>query len=83
MMVLHQSMFCTKCLNQHFFIWFIFHQLKYYQNNNIEIITCTILITFADPFVDTISAGFIILSHVITELSIVLAKYLSFSQIQC
>ena len=35
--------------------------------------------TFADAFVNTLSAAFTILSHVITESSIKLAKYSPFS----
>ena len=42
----------------------------------------TVLIIFADPFVDTLTAGFRISSHVITESSTELAKYSPFLQLQ-
>ena len=41
----------------------------------------TVLITLADPFVDTLSSPFIISSHIIVESSIVLVKYSAFSQL--
>ena len=37
--------------------------------------------TFADPFTDRLSAGFIISSHIITKPSIVIAKSSTFSQL--
>ena len=38
----------------------------------------TVLITYVGAFVDSLSASFIISSHVINESSIVLAKYSTF-----
>ena len=41
----------------------------------------TVQVIFTNTFADTLFPAFIILSHIITELSIVLAKYLPFSQL--
>ena len=41
----------------------------------------TVQVTFADKFVDTLSAAFITSSQIISESSVVIAKYSPFSQL--
>ena len=68
------------CKIQQFILYPMFLSLKFTDTVFAAFIDA-VKVTFADTFVDALSATYIITSHVITELSIVLAKYLPFSQL--